>query len=496
MKAYFLALLTFCAFSLSAQDSNVFLEREFWKAGPNVEEIQQKISEGHDPAATDEHAFDGVSYGIIDNAPLESIKFMLTQEGNSVDKPTHGSVTYLLWAAYKGNKELVKHLLELGSDPQMATSRGTNILAMAAIGGVEDTEMYDLIFSQGVAVQSENSIGANALHLLAGSSADDEAIFQYLADKGISWESKDQEGNGLFNYAARGGNLKIMKMCAEKGLDYSLLNSRGENALFFASYGRKRSQVQLETFQYLESLGLEVDLVNWEGKTPLHNAIRKANAEVVDFFLERGVNINQIDEEGNTVMINSAWGNVEAMEKIIPLVADINQQNHEGHSALTLAIRRGADKAVDLLIAKGADIHQVDAVGNNLLYYAFENFRSSREEVFAHIIDTLVGEGLKASPDYVDGNTLAHLAIEKNSPFLLKKAISLGCDLNHKNEIGINTLHLAAMKAKDERLIAILLDAGADKRILTDFDESAYELAAQNELLGEKEVNIGFLRFD
>lgn len=494
MKAYLTTILILLSTSLVAQDNNIFLNRDFWKSKPSVKEIKQKIKEGHDPSASGPHGFDGVSYGIIDNAPLASIKYMLKQEGNPVDKLSHGGLAYLPWAAYKGNLELMEHLIELGADPHAKNTGGTNMFLMAALGGVEDQKVYDLILKNGVDINYRNSNGANALLLLASSNANNTSTFEYLLSKGISLESEDEDGNGLINYASRGGNLPIMKMGVAKGLNYDKINSKGENALFYASYGRKRSKVQLETFQYLESLGLEADMVNWEGKTPLHNAIRRGNINVIDYFLERGVNINQIDEHGNTALMNAIGGDIENIEKIIPLVSSVNHKNHEGHSALTMAIKVGSKEAFDLLLKSGADLKHTDVKGNNLLHYAFRDFRSSKKEVYSHIISTLHQNQVKSSLVDEEGNTLAHMAVEKNSLFLLKQAIALGADINHKNKDGLSSLHLAAMQASDNQLITELMESGANKNILTQFEESAFDLANQNEQLTSNNVDINVLK--
>lgn len=497
MKRIFLSSLICCVFfQLLGQDQteNIFLKRTFWKNMPSVELVKAKIAEGHDPTENDAFGFDAVSYGIIDEAPIETIKYLLTLEGNPVTKPTHGDVTYLLWSAYKGNVALAQHLLDLGSDIHFATTRGTNILLITAIGGVEDQAMYDLIFDNGVAVDYENASGANVLLSLAGSDATDQTLFQYLIDKGLSWDHQDEYGNGLFHYAARAGNIPIMKMCLDKGIDYELINTKGENALLYASYGRKRSEVLLETFSFLDSLGLEVDVVNWEGKTPLHNAISKANPEIIDFFITRGVNVNQIDEKGNTAFMNSVWGKVDNIKKIRSHVEDINQTNHEGHSALAIAVMGAREDAFTYLIAQGADPHILDKDGNDLLSLAFQNFSERREEQFQNIITALTEQGLPLKPAYHEGNTLAHYAVEKNNPYLLEKAIELGVDLNHQNEIGITSLHLAAMKAKDNAMINMMLAAGANKNIRTKFMESSYELASENELLIKNQVDIDMLK--
>ncbi|MEM8887638.1 MAG: ankyrin repeat domain-containing protein, partial [Bacteroidota bacterium] len=67
-------------------------------------------------------------------------------------------------------------------------------------------------------------------------------------------------------------------------------------------------------------------------------------------------------------------------------------------------------------------------------------------------------------------------------------------DINQKNEEGLTPLHLAAMQAKNKAMLDTLLGKGADKAILTDFDESAFDLANENEVLTKTGVDLDFLK--
>jgi ankyrin repeat protein len=499
MRKFILVIVTVLnVISIEAQDKvdNIFLDREFWQTHPTVEHIKSKIAEGHDPTESDLSNFDGVSYGIIDDAPIEGLKYMLSIEGNPVTKPTHGDITYLLWAAYKGNIPLVEYLIDLKSDVQFTTTRGTNILLMSGLGGQEDRALYNLIFSQGVDIHSVNSSGTNILLALAGSDADDDQIFHYLAENGLDWNYKDNSKNGFFHYAARAGNLENMDLCLLQGIDYMSINDKGENALFYAAYGRKRSEVLLKTFTYLDSLGLEADIVNWEGQSPLHYAVTRGNPAVIDFFTERGVNIDQVDNEGNTAFMNSVLGNIENMQKLLPMVKNISQVNHKGHSALSNTILYAKKDAFDFLVENGADLAVLDQKKHDLISLSFQSYSESRKENFEYIIESLVAEGIKANTSNVEGNTLMHYAVEKNSPYLIQKAIDLNVDINIKNELGLSALHLAAMKATDNKIINMLLVAGADKNVLTDYEESTYHLANENEILMANEIDISQLQLE
>ena len=82
------------------------------------------------------------------------------------------------------------------------------------------------------------------------------------------------------------------------------------------------------------------------------------------------------------------------------------------------------------------------------MYYVFKFHNSKKKEVTQHFLNQLSSAGLNGKKMYENGNTLAHIAIEKHSIFLLKKAIEMGTNINFKNNINISPLHLAAMTSK------------------------------------------------
>ena len=106
----------------------------------------------------------------------------------------------------------------------------------------------------------------------------------------------------------------------------------------------------------------------------------------------------------------------------------------------------------------------------------------------------LQDKGLNLTTPQKDGNTLYHLAVTKNDLALLKKIADLKIDINAKNKDGLTALHKAAMISKDDVILKYLLSIGAKKEINTDFDESAYDLAKENESLTKNNVSVEFLK--
>jgi len=497
VKTSLFPLFLLLGFLVHAQTEpeNIFLHREFWKTAPSVAQLKEKIEAGNDPVKPNRFAFDAVCYAILENAPLEGIQYLLSLEGNQVDKNTHDGRNYLMWAAYKGNIPLMEHLIKAGSDTKIIDDHGNNVMTFAAVGGQQNPAVYDVMLANGASVKDANRDGATALMLLSPR-LKDFAIADYFVGKGLSLLDKDGKGNTMFSYAVSSGNKMVMKKLLELGVDYSAKNTQGENAFMFAARGFRRDTNTLELFTFLDSLGLEANIANTENQTPLHAlAFRQKDPKVFQFFIDKGVSVGEVDEKGNTALINATrTNNVEIAKMLQNRTRGINHKNKEGMSALVYAFRNGNTELVDFFLAKDADIKTKDSDGRNVVVHLFDAYSESKQDNFESLLKMALAQGVDPSAAFTKNNNLLHLAVEKTSPYLIGRAMDLNQDINHKNDDGLTPLHLAAMKSKDEKLLKLLLKNGADLNIATDFDESVYDLAEENELLAKNGLDIDFLK--
>ncbi|WP_066222495.1 ankyrin repeat domain-containing protein [Formosa haliotis] len=489
----FLALGTL----VQAQENNAFLNREFWGAKPSVETVDLKIKEGNDPTQLNGSSFDPVAYAILQEAPNATIKHLLGIKGNDVNKLTHDGRTYIFWAASKGNIEIMEYLLKHGAKTDILDNHGYSILNFAAAGGQKNTKVYDLCLANGANLKTDlDHHGANAL-LLASQRDTDFSLINYFTSKGLDLNSKDADGNGIFNYVAKSGNIKMLNQLIEKGVDYKTLNNEGGNAMIFASAGGRRGNTNgLDVFKFLESKGIKANVKTTKGLTPLHGlASGSKDIAVINYFLDKGVDVNQADQNGNTPFLNAASrNNLEIVTLLQKHVKDVNLTNKKGESALALAVQGNTTDVVSFLIEKGADVQVVDASGNNLTAYLIKSFSPKKEAEFNAKLALLTAKGLDISKPQANGNTLFHLALDQNQFELLNLAKQNKVDINAENNEGITPLLKSAMSSKDDKVLKFLLDNGADKSIKTEFDETAYDLAQENELLKANNVNINFLK--
>lgn len=483
-------LLIFLSGTNFAQKPNIFHDKDFWKTNPSIEIIEQEIREGNDITQLNKNAFDGVVYAILENTNINTIKHLLSKKGNLVNKKTHDGRTYIFWAAYKNNLKLIKYLVSKDAKTNLVDSHGYTVLNFAAATGQTNIKMYNYLIKMGANIKTDKNLkGANVL-LLAAPYLENYTLIKYLLSKGASLKDKDANGNGIFEYAAKGGNIPFLKTLITKGID------TGENTMVFASQGLRRKKNTLDTYQFLESVGIKANVIDKAGKNPLHAiAYTSKNLATFSYFISKGVNVNLQDNEGNSPFMNAANSNtIGVVAFLSKTVKDINLKDNSGRSALAKAVQRNTAAVIQFLLEKKANIHTVDAKGNSLSYYLMQTYKANEAVNFEEKMAILQKNGLVVNSLQNSENTLLHIATEENNLALLKRLSAFNIDVNKRNKDGLSALQIAAMQAKDRNILEYLISMGANKNVKTAFDETVYDLASENEILKKNNIDIQFLK--
>ena len=230
--------------------------------------------------------------------------------------------------------------------------------------------------------------------------------------------------------------------------------------------------------------------------------MRRPNAEIISYFLNKNVDVSKADNEGNTALMLASGGkDLKTVETLLLKAKNINAKNEKGETALMKAAESGSTEIVAFLIKKGADVKAVDLKGNNLAYYWFNSYKpvanpgkDAQADEFTEKLTLLESAGLDVKTPQKNGNTLLHLAVDKDDLSLVKKAIELGVDLNAQDADGNSALHKAALTAKDNQILKFLVEKGIKKDLKTEFEETAYDLAKDNEFLTKNNISIEFLK--
>jgi len=491
LKQFFLSVVVLLLFSseIVAQE-NVFHSRDFWKKNPSLEQIELAMAEGNDPSALNENAFDGVVFALLEKADATAIKYLLSLEGNAIEKRTHDSRTYIFWAAYKGNITIMQHLFDKGAIINIRDSHGNTPVTFAAATGQKSNTVYDLFEKNGAVLNQEKNEDEVGVLFLIAPYLENETKLAYFQNKGFNIHDKDPKGNNIFNHAAKSGNIDFLNMLIKKGVSPTVVNKEGGNAILYASQGTRKHQNTIATYQFLEAVGVTPNIVGDRGRNPLHAiAYESEDISVFKYFIEKGVAINLQDNGGDTPFMNAANSNdLKVVQFLSAYVKDFNTKDENGRSALAMAVNRNTVAIVKFLLEKGADIQTKDAKGNSLAYYLLNTFNKKDPKEFDAKLMLLQEYGLAMNQTQSDGNTLLHIATQRNNLALLKRLANFDIDVNIKNSEGYTALQIAAMKAEDDAIIKYLLAQGADKTVMTDFDETIFDLASENELLKNKEL--------
>ncbi len=486
-----IALLLITLFSLSAYgQKNTLVDPTFWRNNPSIDQIKAEIAKGNSPSEAGPFSADATVYAINAQMPMETIQFMLSQPGNDVNKKVSNGRTYIYSAASRGNIELIEYLIGRGAKTDLKDNFGYTVLTYTAAFGQTNTKVYDVLIAHGADPKKEKITGgANALLLLAPLDKD-MSLINYFVSKGVDIKSVDSVGATAFDYAVKSGNLPLLKQLVAKGVKYS------PNAMITAATGTRSGTATLEVYQYLEELELSPKALSANGDNVLHLIVRRPNQqEIIKYFLAKGVDVNQVNNDGITPFMNAAATNTDPaiISMLLPMVKNINQVSSKGASALAMAVRRNTVDVITLLLNKGADINVVDKEGYNLAFYLVPTY-AQRPENFEAKLKVLQEKGFDISKTQKNGSTLYHLVLMRNGISMLKRIEEFKVDINAKDKEGLSPLHKAAMLAKDDTILKYLIASGAKKDATTEFKETAFDLAKENEFLTKQHISIDFLK--
>ncbi len=117
--------------------------------------------------------------------------------------------------------------------------------------------------------------------------------------------------------------------------------------------------------------------------SPLMWAAYYGNLRLVKMFLESRANLNSRTNEGWTALMWAAErGNLQVIWELLKRGASVNMQNNNGQTALMLAAGRGRTGSVGLLLNKGGDAFVVDFNKKTAVDYARSRQRNEVLQIF------------------------------------------------------------------------------------------------------------------
>ena len=157
-------------------------------------------------------------------------------------------------------------------------------------------------------------------------------------------------GRSVLYFAAQYGQIHMIEMLAEQGLDVNKSDDEGLNPLHYAAACGKFESV----FTLLNLGGRESMTKVGDGHgTPLHQAVAKGHKDIVSLLLNEGCPINVVDSEARwkcPPFCCSIWSNSHDRNVGKTRVGCQYRGNNEGWTPLHAAAANGQLKSVPTLL--------------------------------------------------------------------------------------------------------------------------------------------------
>jgi ankyrin repeat protein len=349
---------------------------------------------------------------------LAAVRTLVKQHPGDVNASQPDGSTALLWAAYWNDTETVKALLAAGANVNASNRDGYTPLSQACTNG-------------------------------------DAALVEMLLKAGADANSFQAQGQTVLMTAARAGSAEVVKLLLDHGAEVNSKESwRGQTALMWAT-----AENHPDVVQVLVDHGAEVNAVS----SVFDFSGMKTKPGDVPMHFPRG---------GFSALLFAARGGFTECAKILlDHGADIAIADPDNTSALVLAIINGHYDTAAFLLDRKADPNAADSSGRAPLFAAVD------------------------MRDIYQSNRPAPKETNKVEPLeLIKMLLARGADPNAKLTKLIParavldfpdvmmgegaTPFLRAAKSADIPVMQLLLDKGADPKVVTKAGVTALMVAA------------------
>lgn len=344
-------------------------------------------------------------------------------------------------------------------------------------------------------VNATDSKGDGPLHLALRRLCCDHALIDALLAAGTDPNLKNAVGNTPLHEMKNDVSQEIMKSLLLAGADLEIRNNKGQSVIFAQLSPCKALRDKSKILDHLASEGARLDTRDYKGRTLWHCAID--SLDTISLLQSLGVDPLVSDYDGNTplhevITDKSLKRKREVLERLIEMGMDINQRNHQGRTVLHTVCSRD-----DFVLSRHGDT--VYMVLDYVLKQSSECLTVSDHKgiqplhIAATISETFVLKILNAGADICAAThekmTVLHLAARARQSgiidIILSRATSLSAQkrldfVNSQDEDGRTAIHYACRSGRPES-VKSLLEAGAACNVLDIYGHSPLALCGEFE---------------
>lgn len=369
----------------------------------------------------------------------------------------------LIYAARISNTRVVEILLDSQMfDIDDRDDKGNNVLIAACYAGNLNIARIILKHTQ-INIDARNNDNNNALYYAIKSGQMDLVKLLFMNGARLARIGKES----ILFEVIESNHEEMLELLLQNGASVNECNERGESLLVKAIRSNRYEMIKL-LLKYQPCLKDEAK----EWYSIERNLVRSKNTEIIKLYLEY-IKESERSKKYYNLLTTALHEEKELFNPILALVYEkvgtVELKNSRGVTLLMEGVSEGDYKIVHKLLEYKVDIHQLDEEGQSALFYISGNPADPYDQVEEDsigeriaIIKLLQDSGIDINHrSYMNKNAL-YSAIEKECLGVVKGLIGHGIDINNQ-DITQTTALIKAVKEGNEKLVAFLLDSGADK---------------------------------
>ncbi len=519
---------------LSQEDVNVCMENGktmliYLISGyDNVEAVRFLLDNGADLHTHCTPQYEALFVALKENASLPMLETLINGGANIVATDEDGNTPLIIAAAYHTNPDVITSLFEFGLKSDTKNKFGYDALTMAAYHN--NLPIVRTIADNLINLNARDAEGRTPL--MAAAIRGNDMIMQYLIRQGADFNAADNNGITVLDYYNKRGYLQTLSF---KPMPFSTLAEQLNQEYNFIAENHLKYNTMLQQGIYQQNAdelvaeaianNADIDKPNTNGCTTFLNAVH-ANAplsvldkllnakadinatcqngknalmdtlampettlpalqktEKARFLINRGININAQDDNGDTPLIYAAQYNAPSglLKALLNADARINTANKTGETALLTAVKQRIPAAnLDILLSQGADVNKADNSGESPLRYAVKNNSTP------DIIQTLLEHGADTETPDVKGETPLWYALNHNLPVATTALLAaFDTNINNLNPAGDTPLLFAIKNDLAAPIVKNMLNNGADPQIRGRDGKNAYDILKNKQFFNE-----------
>jgi ankyrin repeat protein len=214
----------------------------------------------------------------------------------------------------------ISRVCEILNDPRKVVHLNNRSLceAITWAAGRGEEQVVRLLIKMGTDVNDYDRVGNTALHLASKNGR--KQVVQLLIENGADANARDEDERTALHLALNQGHKQIIRLLIRKGADVNAHGEDGETMLHSASHEGHEQVVQL-----LIENGADVNARDEDGRTALHLALNQGHEQIIRLLIRKGADVNACDENGRTALhLALNQGHEQIIRLLIGKGADVN----------------------------------------------------------------------------------------------------------------------------------------------------------------------------